>query len=230
MARDYLNGKLSPTAFDELDAEDGKYIGVNVRRIDAPSKVTGALRYAGDMVLPNMLHVQVLRSPHPHARIASIDATEAEALAGVEGIITAADVPGQDGFGVFVTDQPVMGRDKVRYVGEPIAAVAAEDLASARRALAKIRVEYEMLPAVFDPDEAMVEGAPVVHDYAPDNLVKHIPIRKGDVEDGFAKSDIIVEQTYETQQVEHAYLETEAGLAYVDHDGVVTAHSSSPNI
>ncbi len=225
MARDYLNGKLSPTAFDELDADDGKYIGVNVRRIDAPSKVTGALRYAGDMVLPNMLHVQVLRSPHPHARIVSIDVTDAEALPGVEAVVTCADVPGQDGFGVFVSDQPVMARDKVRYVGEPVAAVAAEDLASARRAIAKIRVEYEMLPAVFDPDEAMVAGAPVVHDYAPDNLVKHIPIRKGDVEQGFAKSDLIVEQTYETQQVEHAYLETEAGLAYVDHDGVVTVHS-----
>jgi aerobic-type carbon monoxide dehydrogenase small subunit (CoxS/CutS family) len=88
MARDYLNGKLLPTAFDELDAADGKYIGVNVRRIDAPSKVTGALRYAGDMVLPNMLHVQVLRSPHPHARIVSIDVTDAEALPGVEAIAT----------------------------------------------------------------------------------------------------------------------------------------------
>jgi nicotinate dehydrogenase large molybdopterin subunit len=230
MARDYLNGKLSPTAFDELDAEDGKYIGVNIRRIDAPSKVMGALRYAGDMVLPHMLHVQVLRSPHPHARIVSIDVTDAEASAGVEAVVTCADVPGQDGFGVFVSDQPVMARDKVRYVGEPVVAVAAEDLTSARRAIAKIRVEYETLPAVFDPDQAMVAGAPVVHDYAPDNLVKHIPIRKGDVEEGFAKSDLIVEQTYETQQVEHAYLETEAGVAYVDHDGVVTVHSPSQNI
>src|SRR5665213_2098109 len=230
IARDFLNGKLSATAFDELDAEDGKYIGVNVRRIDAPSKVTGALRYAGDMVLPNMLHVQVLRSPHPHARIVSIDVTDAEALPGVEGIVTAADVPGQDGFGVFVNDQPVMARGKVRFVGEPVVAVAAEDLASARRAIASIRVEYEMLPAVFDPDDAMLEGAPVVHDYAPDNLVKHIPIRNGNVEEGFARSDVIVEQTYETQQVEHAYLETEAGLAYVDHDGMVTVHSPSQNI
>jgi CO/xanthine dehydrogenase Mo-binding subunit/aerobic-type carbon monoxide dehydrogenase small subunit (CoxS/CutS family) len=230
MARDFLNGQLSSTAFDELDAEDGKYIGVNIRRIDAPSKVTGALRYAGDMVLPNMLHVQVLRSPHPHARIVSIDITDAKALPGVEGIVTCDDVPGQDGFGVFVSDQPVMARDKVRYVGEPVVAVAAEDLAAARRAIAKIHVEYEMLPAVFDPDEAMIEGAPAVHDYAPDNLVKHIPIRKGNVAEGFARSDVIIEQTYETQQVEHAYLETEAGLAYVDHDGVVTVHSPSQNI
>src|SRR5260370_40561122 len=153
MARDYLNGKLLPTAFDELDAADGKYIGMNVRRIDAPSKVTGALRYAGDMVLPNMLHVQVLRSPHPHARIVSIDVTDAEALPGVEAIVTCADVPGQDGFGVFVSDQPVMARDKVRYVGEPVAAVAAEDIASARRALPKICAECEMRPPLFAPHE-----------------------------------------------------------------------------
>src|SRR5258708_32660714 len=98
MARDFLKRKLAAAAFDELEAEEGKYMAVNVRRIDAPSKVTGALRYAGDMVLPNMLHVQVLRSPHPHARIVSIDVTDAEALPGVEGIVTAADVPGQDGF------------------------------------------------------------------------------------------------------------------------------------
>src|SRR5258708_189065 len=162
MARDYLNGKLLPTAFDELDAADGKYIGVNVRRIDAPSKVTGALRYAGDMVLPNMLHVQVLRSPHPHARIISIDVTDAAAILGVQGIATAADVPGQAGFGVFVSDQPVMARDKVRYVGEPVAAVAAEDIASARRALAQIRAEYELRPSVIRPDGRMDSGAPGV--------------------------------------------------------------------
>lgn len=230
MARDFLNGKLSATAFDDLDKEDGKYIGVNIRRIDAPSKVTGALRYAGDMVLPGMLHVQVLRSPHPHARIVSMDTIDAEAVLGVEGIVTCADVPGQDGFGVFVADQPIMARDKVRYVGEAIAAVAAETLAAAREAVKKIKIEYELLPAVFDPEEALTAGAPVLHDYAPDNLVKHIPICNGDVEEGFAKSDLIVEQTYETQQVEHAYLETEAGVAYVDHDGVVTVHSPSQNV
>ncbi|RTL75820.1 MAG: 2Fe-2S iron-sulfur cluster binding domain-containing protein [Bradyrhizobiaceae bacterium] len=230
MARDVLNGQLSPDVFDEVDAEDGKYIGVNVRRIDAPSKVSGLLRYAGDMVMPGMLHVQVLRSPHPHARIVSIDLNDAEAVEGVEGIVTSADVPGKDGFGVFVADQPIMARDKVRYVGEPMVAVAAQTLAAARKAVSKIHVEYELLPAIFDPDDAMREGAPMVHDYALDNLVKHIPIRKGDVEKGFAEADIIVEQFYETQQVEHAYLETEAGLAYVDHDGVVTIHSPSQNI
>jgi CO/xanthine dehydrogenase Mo-binding subunit len=182
------------------------------------------------MTMPHMLHLQVLRSPHPHALIESIDTSEAEAMEGVEGVITAADVPGEDGFGVFVHDQPVMARGKVRYVGEAVAAVAAEDLVIAKRALAKIKVVYKPLPAVFDAFAAMKPGAPVVHDYAPDNVTKHIPIRKGDIEKGFAQSDLVVEQDYETQAIEHAYLEPEAGLGYVDADGVVTILSPSQNI
>jgi CO/xanthine dehydrogenase Mo-binding subunit len=182
------------------------------------------------MVMPGMLHLQVLRSPHAHAKIVSIDTSDAEAMPGVEGVITSVDVPGADGFGVFVHDQPVMARGKVRYVGEAVAAVAAEDVLTARRALEKIKVAYEPLPAVFDPETAMRPGAPVLHDNAPDNITKHIPIRVGDVATGFAESDVIVEQSYTTQQVEHAYLEPEAGLAYVDHDGVVTIVSPSQNI
>ncbi|WP_099867858.1 molybdopterin-dependent oxidoreductase [Pararhizobium haloflavum] len=229
LARDVMNGRLPATALDP-DGAGESYIGNNVRRLDAPSKVSGALKYAGDMVMQDMLHMQVLRSPHPHARIVSIDTSAAEALEGVECVITHKDVPGKDGFGVFVHDQPVMARDKVRYVGEAVAAVSAETHEIARRALALIKVEYEELPGVFDPEEAMQPGAVVVHDYAQDNVVKHIPIRKGDVEAGFAAADIIVENSYSTQQVEHAYLEPEAGLAYVDHDGVVTVVSPSQNI
>jgi CO/xanthine dehydrogenase Mo-binding subunit/aerobic-type carbon monoxide dehydrogenase small subunit (CoxS/CutS family) len=231
LARDVLNGRTPATALAEFaDPEDGKFIGANVRRLDAPSKVSGALRYAGDMVMTGMLFMQVMRSPHAHARIVSIDTSAAEAMPGVEGVITAADVPGIDGFGVYVHDQPVMARGKVRYVGEAVAAVAAEDELTARRACNAIKVVYEPLPPVFDPEEAMRPGAPVLHDYAPDNVTKHIPIRVGDVEQGFAESDLIVEQTYATQPIEHAYLEPEAGLGYVDHDGVVTIVSPSQNI
>ncbi len=229
IARDVINGTLPATALDAPGAGES-YIGNNVRRLDAPSKVTGALRYAGDMVMPGMLHMQVLRSPHPHAQITSIDTSAAEAMPGVACVITAADVPGEDGFGVFVHDQPVMASGRVRYVGEAIAAVAAEDLLTAKAARDAIKVTYEDLPAVFDPEEAMRDGAPVIHDYALDNIVKHVPIRKGDVEKGFAEADLIVEETYSTQPVEHAYLEPEAGLAYVDHDGVVTIVSPSQNI
>ncbi len=229
LARDVQNGRLPATALMETETEDA-VIGKAVRRIDAPSKVSGRLRYAADMTMPGMLHVQVLRSPHAHARIVSIDTSAAEAMEGVEGVITCADVPGVDGFGVFVNDQPIMARGKVRYVGEAVAAVAAEDPLVAARAVAAIKVVYDTLPAVFDPDEAMRPGAPALHDYAPDNITKHIPIRVGDVEKGLAESDLVVEETYSTQAIEHAYLEPEAGLAYVDHDGVVTIVSPDQNI
>jgi nicotinate dehydrogenase large molybdopterin subunit len=230
LARDVQNGTVPAAALLEDETEGGDFIGKNVRRIDTPSKVSGRLKYAGDMTMPGMLHVQVLRSPHAHARIVSIDTSAAEAMEGVAGVITSADVPGEDGFGVFVNDQPIMARGKVRYVGEAVAAVAAEDPLIAKRALCSIEVVYESLPAVFDPDEALREGAPVLHDYAPDNVTKHIPIRVGDVDKGFVESDLVIEETYSTQQIEHAYLEPEAGLAYVDHDGVVTIVSPDQNI
>ena len=230
LARDVQNGRVPVSALLEEVIGDGNVIGKNVRRIDAPSKVTGRLKYAGDMTMPGMLHVQVLRSPLAHARIVSIDTSSAEAMEGVEGVITSVDVPGEDGFGVFVNDQPIMARGKVRYVGEAVAAVAAEDPLIAKRALSAIKVEYEAMPAIFDPDEAMRSGAPVLHDYAPDNVTKHIPIRVGDVDKGFAESDLVVEETYSTQAIEHAYLEPEAGLAYVDHDGVVTIVSPDQNV
>ena len=229
LARDIQNGSLPATALEEADTEDA-VLGKSVRRIDAPSKVSGRLKYAGDMTMPGMLHVQVLRSPHAHARIVSIDTAAAAAIEGVHGVISSADVPGEDGFGVFVNDQPVMARGKVRYVGEAVAAIAAEDLSIAKRALAAIKVVYEPLPALFDPDEAMRPGAPILHDYAPDNITKHIPIRVGDVDKGFAESDLVVEEVYSTQPIEHAYLEAEAGLAYVDHDGVVTIISPDQNV
>jgi nicotinate dehydrogenase large molybdopterin subunit len=230
LARDVQNGRLPATALLEEETGQGDVIGKNVRRIDAPSKVSGRLKYAGDMIMPGMLHVQVLRSPHAHARIVLIDSSAAQAMDGVAGVITSADVPGQDGFGVFVNDQPIMARGKVRYVGEAVAAVAAEDLLTAKRAVAAIKVVYEQLAPVFDPEQAMRPGAPVVHDDAPDNITKHIPIRVGDVEQGFAQSDLVVEETYSTQAIEHAYLEPEAGLSYVDHDGVVVVVSPSQNI
>ena len=229
IARDVLLGKAERSTI-EADGVGNSYIGSNVVRLDAPSKVSGRLRYAGDMDMRGMLHMQVLRSPHPHAEIESIDVSDAKAIRGVEAVLTSEDVPGTDGFGVFVHDQPVMARKRVRYVGEAVAAVVAEDVLTAKSSAAAIGVAYCPLPAVFDPVEAMQEGAPVLHDHAPGNLVKHIPIRKGDIDAGFSQADIVVEENYETQPVEHAYLEPEAGLAYVDHDDVITVVSPSQNI
>lgn len=229
MARAVIAGDLPEEVLDE-DAVAESYIGQNVRRLDAPAKVSGRLRYAADMKMTDMLQMQVLRSPHAHAKIVSIDTSAAEAVEGVACVITADDVPGEDGFGVFVHDQPIMARGKVRHVGEAVAAVAAEDLVTARRALSKIKVVYEQLPGTFDPEDAMQPGAPVIHDYAPGNIVKHIPVRKGDIVTGFASADIVLEDYFTTQQVEHAYLEPEAGIAYVDPDDVVVVISPSQNI
>ena len=230
LAKAVISGDMPEQALNE-DAVGDSYIGHSVRRLDAPSKVSGRLRYAADMKMHDMLQMQVLRSPHPHAKIVSIDTSEAEAMDGVVCVITSDDVPEKtDGFGVFVHDQPIMARGKVRHVGEAVAAVAAEDLVTARKALSKIKVVYEELPGIYDPEEAMKKCAAVVHDYAPDNIVKHIPVRKGDVNAGFANADLILEDYFSTQQVEHAYLEPEAGIAYVDPDDVVVVISPSQNI
>lgn len=230
IAKAVIAGDLPDEALAEEKVVDESYIGTSVRRIDAPSKVSGRLKYAADIKMIDMLQMQVLRSPHAHANILSIDTSEAEAMDGVVCVITADDIPGIDGFGVFVHDQPVMAREKVRHVGEAVAAVAAEDQVTARRALEKIKVVYEEIPGIFDPEEAMQPGAAVVHDYTQNNVIKHIPVRKGDIATGFAEADIILEESFTTQQVEHAYLEPEAGIAYVDPDDVVVVISPSQNI
>ena len=228
LARDVLNGSRPETALDEEDSTG--FIGHSTRRLDAPGKVTGAIKYAADMWMANMLHLQVLRSPHPHARIVRIDASRARAMPGVECILTSDDVPGVDNFGVFIEDQPVMARGVVRYVGEAVLAVAAQTLDIARAALRSIQVDYEILPALFDPQLAMQPGALQLHDFAANNICKHTKIRKGDVDAGFREADLIVEETYQTAPIEHAYLEPEAGLAYLEADGCVTVQSPSQNI
>jgi xanthine dehydrogenase molybdopterin-binding subunit B/aerobic-type carbon monoxide dehydrogenase small subunit (CoxS/CutS family) len=228
LARDVMNGTARANALDEEEHRDS-YIGANVRRIDAPSKVTGRLKYAGDMVMARMLHMKVLRSPLPHARI-EVDVSAAQSMPGVEAVITSRDVPGVDGFGVFIEDQPVLARERVRFVGEAIAAVVAETPVQALEALRQIAVRYDPLPTVFDPEEAMRPGAPVLHQGFPNNITKHVKIRKGNADEGFAASELIVEETYTTQPIEHAYLEPEAGLAYVEPDDTVTIYSPSQNI
>ena len=229
LARDVQNGVTPHSALDE-DAAIDTFIGQRTRRLDSPAKVTGAIKYAADMFMPNMLHMQVLRSPHPHARIVRIDSQAASAIPGVECVLTCDDVPGVDNFGVFIEDQPTLARGVVRYVGEAVVAVAAQTLDIARAAVAAIHVEYEELPSLFNPHQAMQDGAVQLHDFAAKNICKHTRIRKGDVDAALASADVIVEQTYDTPAIEHAYLEPEAGLAYVEADGCVTVQSPSQNI
>lgn len=199
-------------------------------RVDGYEKVTGRAKYGGDLFFPGMLYGKVLRAKYPHARILSINTEKAKALPGVAGVFTAADVPGSKVFGVIVKDQPVLAVDKVRFMGDGVAMVAAETPEIAEAALKLIEVEYEELPAVFDPREAVKPGAPVIHESAPDNKVIHYPLRKGDVEKGFAESDVILEREYTTQMVEHAYIEPEAVVAVPNplEDSIVV-HGSIQN-
>ena len=231
LARDVMNGKLDPGALvGEQDREAESFIGASVTSLDAPEKVTGMLRYAGDMSLGGLLHLKVLRSPVAHARIAKLDVSRAESAPGVHAVITHADVPGLDGHGMLLEIQPVLAGERVRFMGEGVAAVVADTPQLAEQALELIEVRYEELPAVFDMEVALEPGAPELHEDYPGNLIGHLKVRKGDVERGFAEADVIVEEDYYTQRTEHAYLEPEAGLSYLEPDGTLMVVSPSQNV
>ena len=204
------------------------YVGKSLKRKDGPDKVTGRALYTQDIKLPGTLVGRILRSPHAHARILSIDTTRALALPGVKGVITAKDTAGvKHGFVEtprYPPDQEVLARDKVVYVGEEVAAVAAVDEITAHRALGLIDVEYEVLPAVFDPYEAMKPGAPEIHPSHPraegsfSNIGGTTATGWGDVEKGFAESDYVREDRYTSQLRTHGYLEPHVTLAQWEND------------
>jgi CO/xanthine dehydrogenase Mo-binding subunit len=206
-----------------------RVVGQSLPRLDAQDKVTGQARYPGDFSMPGMLHAKVVWSEHPHAWVRRIDTSQAEAYPGVVRVITHRDVPVNE-YGINIPDQPVLVAEggKVRWVGDRIAVVVAETERAADRARRLVQVDYEPLPAVCDPREAMKPGAPVVHEEQGDsNVLRHIQIRKGDVEATLAQADVIVEGYYTTPFVEHAYLQPEAGLGYIDDDGRVTVLCAS---
>ncbi len=202
-------------------------VGQPVPRVDGAVKVSGTALSAGDIKMPGMLLAALVRSPHPHARIARLDVEEARRVPGVRAVLTARDIPGTNRYGILVKDQLVFAEEKVRYVGEPIAAVAAEDEEALERGLLAVRVDYEPLPAVFSVEEAMAPDAPKVHEGG--NLLTEARIARGDTEKGLAEADVVVESTYRTSYIEHAYLETEAGIARWEPDGSVTLWVSTQN-
>ncbi len=209
-------------------------IGQSIVRGEGPDKVTGRSVFAADVTLPGMLWGKVLRSPFPHARIVSIDTTQARAVPGVHAVITAADLP--DALvGRRLRDMPVLARDRVRFVGEKVAAVAAQDPDAAEEALLLIDVEYEELPQVLDAEVAMQPGAPVLHsamlDYEGlpqppsglENVFAHITWGKGDVDQGFAESDHVFKHTFNAQLMHQAYIEPHACVVSVESTGTVQA-------
>jgi len=189
-------------------------LGTSALRPDGAAKVKGDFAFASDLFAENMLWGATLRSPHPHARIVSIDVSGAWAIDGVACVITADDVPGQLTYGLISEDQPVFARDVARYMGEPIAAVAADHPETCRRALAAIIVVYEVLPVLSDPERAIDGSTAPIH---PDgNLIRHQRIEHGDPT---ATGPIVVEGTYEIGMQDQAFLGTEAALVIPDHDG-----------
>ena len=182
-------------------------VGKDVPRTDAVPKVTGAAQYVADLHLPGMLHAAVLRSPHPHARIVSLDVSAAAALPGVKSVVTGADTARRK-WGAFRPDLYPLAIEKVRYVGDEVAAVAAADPETARAAVDRIVVQYEVLPAALSLDQALAPGAPLVHDDTPGNVAHQFGFERGNVDAGFKAADVVVEGTWESARQWHTALET----------------------
>jgi CO/xanthine dehydrogenase Mo-binding subunit len=206
-------------------------LGQNITRLDAVGKVTGETLYPGDINLDGQLWMKLRFSDRAHARILSIDTHDAEAVPGVVRIFTAKDIP-QNEYGLVMKDQPVLcgpgsvsavpDADIVRCYADCVAVVVAETEAIAAQAARLINITYEDLPAVFDPVAAMEPDAPQIHGSYPQNILCHYRIRKGDMAAGWAQADVVVEGEYHTGYQEHAYLQPEAGLGYIDDEGRVT--------
>ena len=219
-------------------------VGVNVPRADGPAKIRGAAQYAADIELSGMLYVKALRSTYPHARLLRVDASKAEKLAGVVAVLTREDLQGKNAFfGPVVKDQPVLAIDRVRYVGEVIAAVAAEARDIAEEALDLIDVEYDPLPAVYDPIEAMRPEAPVLHAdrnkarsfpaksgfrlLAEGNVLSSYHVEEGDVAIGFTESDEIFQDVYTSPKIQHAHIEPHATVAHWEPSGKLVLYTST---
>lgn len=214
------------------------YIGQDIARIDAIEKVTGTALYTGDLKLPGMLYARLLKSPYAHAKIVCIDTSEAEKLPGVRAILTGEEAPYR--FGIYMADKVMLAREKVRYVGEPVVAVAADTEEIAEQAVELIKVEYEELPAVFDPREAIKPDAPLVHEklseykHAPfiypkagTNIANHFKLRKGDVEQGFKEADVIVENEFYQPQVQNVQMETHTSIGQWLPNGQINVWTSA---
>ena len=221
-------------------AKPASVIGVAVGRVEGADKVSGQATYGADVHFPDTLWGKILRSPYPHARIVRIDTTKAWQVPSVKAIVTGKDEP-EHYQGKSIRDIPVLCWDKVRYIGDKVAAVAAESRDAAEEAINLIDVEYEELPAVFDVIEAMKPGAPVLHDNAPGydgapkeimaaagtNVVNKLTFGKGDIEKGFAEADLVLEHTFRMPIHHQGYLEPQSFLVKIEDDGKVNAWAST---
>jgi len=214
------------------DVSEGfRTVGRSVTGADFVEKVKGSLSYADDWEMPGMLYGRVVRAQVPSARLLSIDADAARKLRGVVAVLTAADIPANaiveeaSGLGIEPIVMPVLAGDRIRYYGEPVALVAAETPEIAEEAAELMAVEYEDSPGVFDPQEALEPDAPRVHERG--NTLVSWTMQSGDVDAALAEADVVVEGTYRCQPVDHAYMEPEAGVGWIDSEGVLTLRVST---
>ena len=203
-------------------------IGQSVARLDAAAKVRGEAKYPGDYSLPGQVYMKVLFAERPHAIIRNIDTQQAEAEPGVIAVFTSRDVPVNE-FGLIMFDQPVLcgpspkaHTERVRFIGDKVALVVAETEKIAEKALHLIKVDYQDLPLVTDPQESLKADALLLHPERDSNVFSRYRIRKGDSESGFAQADVVVEGIYQTPAQEHAYLQPESGVSYIDEQGRIT--------
>ena len=210
------------------DLETHAVVGRSVPRRDAPAKVTGRAVFTEDMRLPNILYGRILTSPHAHATVRSIDTSKAEALPGVKAVLTGKDVTDtMYGISPARYDEHVLAKEKVCHVGDEVAAVAAVDEATCEKALDLIEVDYEELPAVFDPFEAMADGAPIILDRYPNNINTKVDWNFGDVEKGFEEADLVLEDTFEGNRTYQSPMEPHCATSEWDGDGHLTVYTST---
>ncbi len=205
-----------------------RIVGESISRIDAVSKVTGQAQYPGDINRPDQVYMKILYADRPHAIVHNLDLTDAQRIPGVLDILTSSDVPANE-FGLVMMDQPVLCgpsakqfADRVRFIGDKVACVVAESERIAVEACRKIKVTYEDLPIVTDPLKALAADAPRLHPERDSNVFSRYRIRKGNVEEAFRRADVVIEGVYDTPAQEHAYLQPEAGVSYVDEEGRIT--------
>ncbi len=203
-------------------------VGMDIPRVDALEKVLGESRYGADFSAIEPLHLKVVRSPKRHARIIRIETGDALRVEGVERIFTAKDIPGRNLIGIISKDQPVLATDRVRYAGDPVALIAARTIEAAEEAARKVIVIYEDLPYINCPEDGLKPFAPLIHEKG--NLLLEFNLMKGDILTGFKEAEVIVEETYTTTWIDHAYLEPDAGLAFWDEEGQVTVICPTQNV
>src|SRR6266545_6013240 len=191
-------------------------IGESVPMLDSVERVTGAVDYMFNLHLPNMLFGKIVRSQAPHAKLLKVDTTNALQVPGVVAVLTGKDLGSNAFYGVMIKDQGVVAVDRVRYVGEPIAAIAAETLEAAEEAALLVDIEYEESPSVFDAKEAIQPGAPSLHEKFPNNIFKLAKLRHGDMEAAFAEADEIFEDTFISPVAQQASLEPHVAAAQWD--------------